>query len=340
MTQQRTQGEMNSQELVDGRPQLHKLIRRIESNRNLLLEWRRGIARCSDEISHTVADIFNRWTYHGQCRKPLMDEAALKNVLQQIVPPPTRRSPFDRFAGKARGVNHFYDIATAQEIRKLTNFTYWDRATHREDDSWIQHITVSDSRYYAPASVPHPAQKKVDLIVNLCRPDLGITSWGSERRHVTGESAFICYEVAPEQALWFSKIVPDQGSSADHVFNISFEWWTPTGRQTRRYSMLAMSFDLDFGRRMISIRGNTCNEIRYEEHMPFPLGPEVITNAPSLPSIIGVGIPTMVRDLFAVAALPVSLPLMAASAFIESRRVRCPSDAEIRAWDAAPKHRE
>ena len=297
--------------LVDGRPELYKLVARIESNRNLLLQWRRNIARCSDELSRAIADSFNHWAYHGRCPKPPIYPVALQTVLQQTVPFPGARDPFNLFSGRAQGVNYFYDLATAREVRQFTNFTHWDSAIHREDGSWIQHITVSERQFYTPGSMPHPDRNKVDLIANLYRPDLGVTSWASLRRFAPVEIAFVHYEVAPEQALWVSKVMPDPGSSADGIFNISFEWWTPTGRHARRYSMLAMNFDLDFPRCRTSISGTTCNEIRYQEHAPFSAGPV------SPPSTTSVSLPSVLRSLISVAVLPVSLPLNMVSAFME-----------------------
>lgn len=303
------------QNLVDSRPELNKLIRRLESNQPLLMAWRRDIAGCSDELSSAIAARFNAWTYHGEYGKPLVDAVQLKKVLEKVVPGPLRRDPFAYFAGRAQGVNHFYSLATGGQVRQFTNFTHWDRSVRRRDGSWIQYITVSETEYFSPEATPPAAHHKLDLIVNRYQPETGVTSWAALRRFVRVDSAFIYYEIAPERALWISKVIPDEGAPSDRIFNISFEWWTQTGPRRRRYSMLAMNFDLDFGQCRFAVAGDTCNEIRYREHVHF--------SEHELQEPDAVGLPGW-NDLFRMTLTVCALPVVAATALVKATSLAAP----------------
>jgi hypothetical protein len=244
------------------------LLQRIDDHKDLFLSWRRDFASCSDALSATIAHTFNTYHSHGNVPKPVVDPDDVRVAIRQAFQKPFDRTSLDQFAGSARGWHHRYSIATGAELGVTTVYTVWGKPLQAKG-AYIQKVTASGAGYTSTTSPPNPSQNKVDLIVNLYRDDLGITSWAKLYRQGGTESGFICYTLNNYQVLWISKVLTGGTAAAeDNVFLLSLEWWTEHSAVDRHYSIVAMSFAFDFPDCKARIIGDTVSEIHYLGHEP------------------------------------------------------------------------
>jgi hypothetical protein len=300
-----------------------RLVERIYTCRPLLDEWRRGFARCSGPLSAQISAIFNNYRYLADPPKPQLHQSDLKAVFEEVPPKPRHHDPFSRFVGRARGTNHFMNRETGLEFSHFDNFTVWD-PSELQGDAYVQRASVSGTRYYSTDQLPDLAANKVDVIVSVYRPDLGITSWASLYRHGRIEAGFISYEFGLSKALWISRAVKSTNEPADQFFIVSYEWWSKSPAGERRYSMLAMRCEVNFAECTCRVIGNTVNEIRYLDHEPPVSSPPSIRSAPASPALPPGSSPVSMlyslgASLIGAAVFSLSFPFLAMLALAQSR---------------------
>jgi hypothetical protein len=304
-----------------------RLVERIYACQPLLDQLRRGFARCCEPLSAQIADTFNNYRYLGNPPKPQLHPSELKGAFERVLPEPLRIDPFSRLVGRARGTNHFIDLDTGVETSHLDNFTVWD-PTEQRDGACVQRASVSEAGYYATNQLPDLATKKVDVIVSVYRPDLGITSWASLYRHGRLEAGFIRYELGSDRALWISRRINATNEFEDELFVLSYEWWSTSPGGGRRYSMLAMRCDVNFAECTCRVIGKTANEIRYSDHEPPVSAPLFVSGRSALASPAVAPASSTMSTLYSLgatllgaAAFSLSVPFLAILALAQSSAV-------------------
>ncbi len=230
------------------------------------LRWRDGFRRCSGVISTAIAEEYNRRLQVGDFPGLPIDAAVLREIFERPVAP-FNPELMNRYSGAAKGTFRFYELATHREIDSNVLYSFWHPNNLLFDDGRIaKKISGSFAGYFHPESLPPLEQKKVDIILNSYRRDLGTTSWVEIFQGKRQQRTSIAFTLpAPHEILWFVKDVSfDDVPVADNVFMASHEWRGHLRGKTC-YFLVGIWFEIDFERCVIRLSGDRFWRALYEE---------------------------------------------------------------------------
>ncbi|HZG50515.1 MAG TPA: WD40 repeat domain-containing protein [Pyrinomonadaceae bacterium] len=224
----------------------YPLLRHAEDYTDMYLKWRRGFRKCSQELSTTFADMFNRHLGVGDFPGLEIDPQALKGIFEHDIKP-FDSDTFERYRGQAKGTFRTYELGTNREVAVADLYSHWRPETMRVNGRNAKKISGSFSGYFDPHNLPDLSEGKVDIIFNSYRGDVGLTSWVEIYQHQRQQRTSFAYKLPHRhEILWLVKDVSLGGQPIDNnVFMASHEWKGHHQGRTA-YFMVAFFYDIDF----------------------------------------------------------------------------------------------
>jgi hypothetical protein len=220
--------------------------------------WRRGFQRCATRFAEILAGEFNARLDMGEFPGLRIDPARLAEAFA-IGVQPFNLETFDRYSGPAKGTFRTYELATRKEVGAATLYSYWNETNlYMRDGRIAKKINGSDRGYFRPDPSPPLDERKVDIIFNSYRGDVGLTSWVEIYQHWRQQRTSFAYKLPhPHEILWFVKDVSKDGQAVENdVFMASHEWKGVVNGQTRYY-MVGIFFEMDLERCEAKLHGDT-----------------------------------------------------------------------------------
>ena len=236
---------LEQQRLSEDDP-FYPLLRHAEDYTDTYLKWRRGFKKCSEQLSVTLADVFNRHLNVGEFPGLEIDAQSLRSIFERGVSP-FHLETFDRYTGRAAGVFRTYELSTNKELDVSTLYSHWRPETIRVNGRNAKKISGSFSGYFDPHDLPDLSKGEVDIIFNSYREDVGLTSWVEIYQHRRQQRTSFAYKLPhPHEILWFVKDVSiGEQRIENNIFMASHEWKGKLNGKTA-YFMVAFFFEIDF----------------------------------------------------------------------------------------------
>jgi hypothetical protein len=233
------------------------MLRHAEEYTDRYLAWRQGMRRCADALSAIFVQTYNRVANVGDFPDLPIDPAQLSGILRAEIKPFDEET-FNRYGGPAKGTFRIYDFATGKEVGSSVLYSYWDPKNLFVHGRYMKKISGADAGYFNPRQLPDLAEKKVDIILNSYRPDVGVTSWVEVYQHQRQQRTSFAYKLPHQhEILWFVRDVSLGGKPVHNdVFMASHEWkgfWQ--GKVA--YFMVGIFFEVDFNACTARVSGDT-----------------------------------------------------------------------------------
>lgn len=210
------------------------------------VEWRQGFRRCAPQLSSFVANLYNSRRDVGDFPGLAIDADSLRDIFASPVKP-FDEDAFNRYGGSAKGEFKFYEFSTGREVESSVLYSYWDRGVFEANGRRAKKITGSFIDYFRPDGLPPREEKKVDILVNSYRPDVGLVSWVEIYQRVPQQRTSFAYKLPHRhEILWFVRDVSLGGQLIrNNVFMASHEWKGTVGDKVYYY-MVGIFLEIDF----------------------------------------------------------------------------------------------
>lgn len=211
------------------------------------IEWRQGFRRCAPQLSAFVSNLYNSRLDVGEFPGLAIDGDSLRDIFAGPIKPFDPET-FNRYGGSAKGNFRIYEFSTGREIESSVLYSHWDRKVFDVNGRKAKKITGSFIDYFRPDGLPPREEKKVDLLINSYRPDVGLVSWVEIYQRVPQQRTSFAYKLPHRhEILWFVRDVSLGGQSINNnVFMASHEWKGTTGDKVYYYMVgIFLEIDLD-----------------------------------------------------------------------------------------------
>lgn len=232
------------------------------------VEWRQGFRKCAPQLSAFVANLYNSRLDVGDFPGLAIDEASLRDIFAGPIKPFDPET-FNRYGGSAKGDFKIYEFSTGREIESSILYSYWDRGVFDVNGRKAKKITGSFIDYFRPDGLPPRGEKKVDILVNSYRPDVGLVSWVEIYQRVPQQRTSFAYKLPHKhEILWFVRDVSLGGQPVrDNVFMASHEWKGTAGDKVYYY-MVGIFLEIDFDSCTARVHGDRYWRALYVEESP------------------------------------------------------------------------
>ena len=241
------------------------MLRHAEDYTDKYISWRNGFRHCAEQLSRIIVNTYNSLASTGDFADLSIDPDKLKSIFQQEIKP-FDEDTFNRYSGAAKGTFRIYDLNTKKEIDETLLYSYWSPKNLRIDRRTMKKITGSYLDYLEPGSLPQLSEKRVDIILNSYREDVGVTSWVEIYQGGRQQRTSIAYKLPHRhEILWFVKdISKDMKLLENNIFMASHEWkGTVDGRIC--YFMVGIFLEIDFNKCTASLAGDRFWRALYQE---------------------------------------------------------------------------
>jgi hypothetical protein len=243
------------------------LLRRKAEFTETFKLWRQGFQKCADTFASVIAAAYNAHARMGEFKGWYIDAVRLRDILRSGGVKEFDEATFNRYSGRARGIFRTYRFDSHEEVGSAPLFSYWEPDNFLDYDGRVfKQILGSDNAYYTPETLPDLAERKVDIILNSWRADVGVTSWVDIYQHRRHIRASFAYKLpGQDELLWFVKDIEIDGQKIrNNIFMASHEWKEVLNGRVA-YLMIAMFFEADFERCSLKLHEDTFWRVRYEE---------------------------------------------------------------------------
>ena len=226
-------------------PVYDELVKRLLSQEKTLKQWRHQFKTCCKKLSASIAKTFNKHRRVGEFEAVEIDAVQLEQAFAQGVQKNFDISDFDRFVGRWTAIFRGYDLQSEKEVFGIPHHTVWGKTTQPQDIH-VQRVAGSAADHFDPHRLTDLSSGIVDIVIDLYRDDIGITSWMSRHQQQRAEVPLIGYKLNDEHFLWISQDWTEELKPVkENEFGIALEW-RGRGKDEGHYFLVAFTFQIDF----------------------------------------------------------------------------------------------
>jgi hypothetical protein len=242
-----------------------RLVKKLDEHTEDYKRWRAGFRKCAGVLSKAIAAKYAELLNVGDFPGLEIDADKLKEIFEGEIKP-FDPDTFNRYGGPAKGTFKFYDFKTHQETGGSVLYSYWDYKVLTSGERYYKQISGSDLGYFEPDKTPDLNEKKVDIITNSYRHDVGMCSFVDIYQHGRQLRTSFAYRLPHQhEVLWLVKDLYKDGKDIqDNIFMTSHEWKGTWGGKTA-YFMVGIFFNIDLETCSIELDGNQFWRAFYEE---------------------------------------------------------------------------
>ncbi len=223
------------------------VARRLDRNVDRLQFLRNGFQRHAGPLATDVAGVLEKYREGGHFEAMEVETKALEKAFAAGSDAPFDPAGLESFPGKWQGVNRRFAFDGGDEMDPdpPTWHMTWGKG-ETSGDEYVQTVVGSQLRHFTADKLPPIAENKVDLALNVYRPEIGITGWLTTRIEFRQELALIAYELSRGAFLWIGQVLgPDlKPVMQENVFWMFLEWYK--SRPRKSYYMYGVMFEIDF----------------------------------------------------------------------------------------------
>ena len=259
---------------IPGQPQplppFDEIAKRFNANTVRLRYLRQGFQLGAKTLAPDVSGAFAQFRDLGEFKAIDIVEADLKKAFAQGPSTPFDPAGLDSFPGRWLGVNREFDVTSQERPESAATWHMtWEPGVFEQNKEYLQRVVGSKLKHYGSSELPPLTERKVDLALNVWRPELGIAGWLSTWVEGRSELALISYELSKGAFLWIGQILSEdlEPVGGEKFFWMFFEWidlggGKPNARKS--YYMYGLQFEIDFVSGRAKLFGDSFRKARIE----------------------------------------------------------------------------
>ncbi len=245
-----------------------EIARRFDANQVRLKYLRQGFKLGAKTLAADIASAFAQFRDLGEFVAIPIVEADLATAFEQGAQPAQGFDPagLESFPAYWHGVNREFEAAGTERTASAAHwYMTWEPGVYKPGEEYLQNVVGSKLKNFDSAALPALSEHKVDLALNVWRPDIGIAGWLSMWVESRNELALISYELSQGTFLWIGQIlsedlVPVMG---EKFFWMFFEWIDLSG-DAKHYFMYGLQFQIDFETGRAQLFGDSFRKARFD----------------------------------------------------------------------------